>query len=709
MKWKTILWNELKRLLQYKKIWIFLLAMMSFELVALFAYDSESDVNASEYKQIKKSIQTMSIDQQYTTVLAYNFENETVEYNENATVNQILSEIEIIMNYPVFLDKIQTEVKQKQKISIFETSKFAKKNLNKTARDYGNMKFLQLEFIGGYGLARSLSSHISILCNLVMLIILIIYSVFEDKKMELFQIYQTMENGKTSLCMAKIISIMLLMAIINIVFLSENVLYALCLYGRINMNGAIQAFCGYEKCILSISIAQFLILYCLLSWLVTILLGLFMYSVACRISNELTYYVIIAILFVIELLIYGVGFYIGGLSFLQTYNLYSFISIENFFDYYNYNFFGTPVHLLDVHIYGILILCGILICCSIYYFNQYGCSYKILKIKGISLKEQKLHSVKGCEVYKIFWGNSVFFILILLAVFQVLNFCNRSAKWDEIELGYRYYMRQIEGGITPAKIEYMKGIQEEIYRLDQKYQIFMKQLDNKDISQEQFGKLVRPIQIELKRYQGFQLAEQYWEYIQDVRCKNKGLIYDRGWDYLAGEEGFQQDIQKGLLFIVCLILSLSAVFSQEYIQHMDMLLKSMPQRLYSIMCKIGIAACISTIIYVMVYLPELLWVIQEYGLHGGNWDVHSIQNLKNFPIECTISEYYSLIYLIRYIVGLVISGCIIVTSRALKNTNMTIAIMIILFLLPLILHSIGFNAIDGLSFNKMISGNMLFS
>lgn len=741
MKIFRLVYNETGRLIRNKRFWLLAGAMLLLNIAVLFRYDAKSEVVPNDYKQLKKQILHLEVSKQLQVLeelaeqdkrmllldelaeqdkqmllldgLAEQDELMLLLENNgysmpNSAAMQLLEELYMTMDYQAYLEKIQTEFKRNQDISIFAQSRFAINNSKKTAKDYQPLDGISLSLLGGYGLSRVLSVHVSTLCIIFLLALLVMYSILEEKKSGVLELYQSAPYGRAELCLSKIISIFLLSGLLNSLFFIENVAYAIYAYGGIDFTENIQALYGYNQCILQITVGQFLVMYFLFSWFGFLFVGLLMMVFASLVQNEIFYYAILGLVFLVELLIYGISYHIGKLSFFQYFNIAYLLRTEGFFTYYNYDFFGQAFHMPETNLAGMVFLCVIFSLLCVSFFEKYSCNYRALSVKQIFAGKRFSHTVWNQERYKIFYGNKVAVFIVLLSLFQLAGYSGRSAKQYIDEMYFKYYVKQIEGAVTEEKLEYMKGERQRLDALDAEFLSYEEQLESGEITEAVYDRRMSQILPELNKIPGFEMAENYVKYIMELKCENKGLVYYGGWRYLAGSGDFKTDIENGILLVISLILVLSAVFAQEYQYRMHTLVFISGERNRSIFCRLGISAIISTLIFALVYVPEWLWVYTEYGLNGSVWDVHSIPFLGAFPIECTVAGYYVIVYMVRYLVTLFIGGCIVFLGRILKNTNLTIIISAILFLLPLILHMMGMHFVDSCSLNKWISGNMLF-
>lgn len=705
MSFLNVLKSETCHILKNKKIWIMLVIICILNITTIVLTDASSGANPDEYKSLKGQIIGLDYESQLQEIEETAFSDEE---SEDTAISVIISELEAIYDYSEYLNDVLNDAKENQNISIFKNNTFSNNNLKKTAEDYSKLKSVSPRFVGGFGLAKSLSYPQSDVCILLLIIMLIICVILDEKKSGVFELYKSTPYGRGSLCIAKICIIVIGTGFINMLIFFENTSYAIYAYGSVDLTAAVQSLYGYNQCALNISIGEFLILAFLVKWLAFVFIALVMLVLAALMKNEIFFYAFVSAFFLVEFLIYRIGFYYGTFSFLKYFNIYIFLDSKKMFMYYNYNFFDMPVHLLRANLLGLACLCILLTILGVVAFVNHACNYKAIAIKRLSGNKKFCCSVFGTEGYKILYGNKVFLFLLILILFQIASYYDKSAKWYESEIIYKTYMTKIEGEVTEEKLEYIDSEEKRFEELRTEYEEYNGKLERNEISEQEFYELTDDIQQELDSEYIFQIVKEYVDYICELDDENKGFVYDRGWRHLAGSKTFENDIANGILLVLCLILSLSNISAQEYHYRMNTLINTGSRRNKSLVSKTVISFILITFIFMLVYLPEIIWVINEYGCACGSYTAASLKLLRDLPVKCSITQYFIIIYFLRYLAALIVGFTTLLLGRAFKNSNLALVTAALLFLFPLILHMLGINVLDVISLNRLISGNMLF-
>lgn len=704
---------ETGKLLRNKHIWLLFVILFLLNGVILFVKTDRADISPVEYRKLKEQVLKLP-SQEQRQMLEEQAEQDAFMMDswdgtyKDTPASKLLSEWETADEYQDYLEKIQKEALNNQAVAIFKTSRFATANLKKTAEDYLPMGSVQPSFVGGYGIVSLLSDVVTNICLIFFMAVLVVYSLLEEKKTGVMELYQSTPCGRAELCLAKMSGIILFAGGITAAFFLFNLLYALYAYGAVDFSAAVQSLPGLEQSIWRISIGQFLVLYLLFKWSVLIVIGLMMFVLAAFIRNEIFYYVVLGLIFFTELLIYEIGYHIGALSFFQYFNLFFFLKSESFFFYHNYDFFGMPLHMSETNIICMVILCILLVLSGVVGFVKYACNYKALSFKQLFVRKHFSSALWNLESYKILYGNKVALFLVVLGLLQVMSYYEKTAGFSTEEWSYRYYIKQIEGEVTIEKLDYMKKEKQRYEELEAQCRALENRLELGDITEGAYDMEMQQLSSELEMKPGFDLAWEYVEYIEKLDREDKEFVYDRGFRYLAGSGDFETDIKNACLAVISMILILSGIIAQEYQYRMQALIHTGKEKDKSLLFKIGIAVLLISVVYLIVYIPEFLWVLKEYGLKGGDCPSCCLMFMPDKLAEIRIAQYFVLMYITRYVTMILIGACIILLGKALKNVNLAMIFGALLFMLPLLLHMAGADFVDAFSFNRLLSGNMVF-
>ena len=79
------------------------------------------------------------------------------------------------------------------------------------------------------------------------------------------------------------------------------------------------------------------------------------------------------------------------------------------------------------------------------------------------------------------------FVILLLVIFQVYIYQNKSVRWSTNEYVYQYYISQIEGVITQGKLDYITSEAERYANLHKDGDQVEQDYDTGKITEEEYS------------------------------------------------------------------------------------------------------------------------------------------------------------------------------------------------------------------------------
>ena len=220
---------------------------------------------------------------------------------------------------------------------------------------------------------------------------------------------------------------------------------------------------------------------------------------------------------------------------------------------------------------------------------------------------------------------------------------------------------------------------------------------------------------------GFLQCRDYVEYIKKLcgiqtqvsevdaeKLQEIGFVYNRGWDMLAGGTDFGDDIQNAVKLIVVLMLTTAFLYFEDYRYKIDGILDitSNYQKLRWI--KAGKLLLVILVTFLLVYLPDIVWIYKNVGLVGAGYSAKSLCCLSETGLGTGILGYFVLVYGIRLLTVLVLTFVYIKIGRLIKSTNGAIFCAATVVLLPLILYLSGIKGAGEYPLVRLLSGNMIW-
>ena len=699
--------NEIRAILYNRKLILCFLLFLVMNVGLLIVAFATDEVDSTQYARLRTDPD--SIMDMY------------MEDPESETYKQLFDEYMASTTYDEYLQKVIEDAEMNQSISIFQT-KFSISNLERTKRDFERLVGTEASFVGGYGICKALNFTGSYVLIFFLLVVLVLELVLRDKKNGLANLYKTTWNGDSRLLLSKYAAAFVYMALfVAGVFLS-NILIAEWKFGAVDLSAPVQSLMDYIGYGFSCRISTFVVLVCLVKILIfaVILVALFTFAVVS--SNEVMLCVWSAVAMFVELLFSVLGEKLN-LTFLYRFSIFSMLDTTRFFQYENNNLIShaEPAIYLDCIICAVL-LAGFLIISSVIYLegsSDYRESRIRLRKKGTKSR-RIFSSVWRLEGYKLWLGYKMIFVIFLLVGFQVYIYQNKSVRWSANEYAYQYYISQIEGVVTQGKLDYIASEEERYEKLHEEEDRVDRDYAAGKITEKEYNDKWDEMNKQLANEESFFRCLEYVDYIKQ-QCgitsqvseadpavlERIGFVYARGWNILAGSKDYKDDVMNAAKVIVVLMLTTAFLYLEDYRYKINGIIDITENYRKLHVIKAFRMLLIILVVYMIVYLPELMWVKREIGLAGGKYLTQSLPCLEQVGISTSITGYFLLVSGIRLITILVLTVLYVLVGKLIRSTNGAIFCAAAVALLPLLLYLSGFTAAKYYPLVQLLSGNML--
>lgn len=687
--------NEIFRVFNNRKLWLIMCGMLLLNIGILLVSFSMDDIDPSEYRQAKKEAgeQTDTIFEHYMNDM------------ESPVYKRLFDEYMSIQEYDIYVQGVMDNADESSQVSIFQ-DEFSKNNLKKTKEDYSKFKGVVPQFTGSYGLERAMNFFATDIIVFVVIIIVVNLLVMQDKKSGVLNLLKATRYGDGRLILTKTLTAFLYVGLFGIVVYAANIAMAVGLYGEISFDAPVQSMLGYAKTAIGQSIGDFVIIvgvHKIFTYgVLTVLAVLF----AILSSNEVIMYVLFGILCSVELSVYASGKLLNNMLLKRT-TIINMLNPDDFYKYYNYDIFHKPISaiFMDSLLFAVLIAAVLYICT--YVFSRKETEYRnAAKYRGKG-KEGRIYGLTLLDGYKFLFGYKVIFVLIAILVLQFVTYKDKHARWHDSELYYRGYMKQIEGEVTDAKVEFINS---EILRMQELHEILDElnyEYNNKIISYAEYENLSGRIWNELKKENAILRCKKYVDYILSRPEPDAEFVYDRGWNYIFGSDTYRNDVKNAVILMLAVLIAVAFMYGEEYRYGMDRLINISAKHKQLQVKKAFIVLLYIAVMFLLIYLTELLWANREFGLTNGNISCVSIMCLSNVNGSISIWGYCTLLWVTRLVTIGVISLLTACLCKCIKNSNYAIIFVSIIVILPLLLNLLGIHAFDDYSVNPFLSGNML--
>lgn len=347
-------------------------------------------------------------------------------------------------------------------------------------------------------------------------------------------------------------------------------------------------------------------------------------------------------------------------------------AIENgyFLKYRNLNLLEYAVNLNTVILVSLLAsdllgsIVAIYICCTRYPVNvRPNRLYKILYAAGAWFERARgtfleKCSLAGMEMYKVLIvqkGLVAVLLLILLLFFRVDFTQIQRSTQQELYYSFINHYLGVPDGESAA----------EIARLDEK----LAQVDETYIQQVSVEEQDGGIGLELAFW--YASFEEERKFLMQIRQQTESLeeiaqesgiavwyVNQHSYDHLLRSDDVVSSL--GLLFVV--LWNAVGVYAGENGSGMVPVMKSCSGEPVLCRKKRRVAVTLSLIVYLLVVFAELAAVAGVYEIRGVRAPVQSILELSQFPLHCTIWQYFLGRYAVKYLLFLLL--CYVVCAAA---------------------------------------------
>lgn len=266
------------------------------------------------------------------------------------------------------------------------------------------------------------------------------------------------------------------------------------------------------------------------------------------------------------------------------------------------------------------------------------------------------------EIYKWFIKQKVLLIiLILLFVRIVLMYVggyDSHYMIDENEKYYLEYMQQYEGEITDEKSDKIEAEYRKINLSD------------------------RELLVSEQKEKAFQVIYHQYKYEKE---KGGGYLLDtRGWQSILEHD------ELDFSLIICIIVIMTALFSDEYETEMEVLLRSCKKGKYKApVAKIVIGTMTAGIISLIFQGVHILYLLSTVGLSHGSYPLQSLEWFEGTYYNITLIQAVIITVCVRIVGAILLSVFVMLISIILKRKVVSMIISMAIMLLPAIIFNSG--------------------
>lgn len=620
----------------------------------------------------------------------------------NTAYTELLEQFTYIQSYPALLQGMEENAEKMLQVSIFhEEGSFSYHNILKTPADFASLQGIQLKPGLSEGITSATSFFPADLFLLVLVFFLCIFLFVREQEKGLYLLMKPSRNGRGPVIAAKLSVLFSLTLLFTLLFYGLLLLMGEGLYGLGDLRRPIQSMSEFSDCNWGISVFQYLLLTVAIKFGVLSVAGAVFTLLFSLLKNSVPVYVSCVGSMALFFLAYQwipSSFqlnhfkYLNPFAILDTYTLFS--------RYQNLNFFNQPVSVKAAGLFFLLFLflASTLISCVIFIRQRQLASKSRLarlleRISTLWRKRNKSAHLIPEEGYKIMIQGKA---ALLLAASVLLGSYTLSQGIpvynDQGTATYHSYMNTMSGEWTPEKQSFYEQEKRSFQQIMEQIAALQEQYETGEITAQQRYEQQMYLQStsEGKR-KGFERLEEDYTYLQKLKAE-KGID---GYfvDQITGSAYFDdtgRELQNGMILLLFAILCLGNLFSMDYRNRMDRLLRCTKQgQITLVATKFLWGIVIVCILYAAVAVPEWINLHNAYGDLEWEAPLQSLSIFYDTALSIPIGPYVLLSHLIKFLGICSAASLILFFSVCTKNYFLTIGISSGILLLPLFLQMQG--------------------
>lgn len=616
-------------------------------------------------------------------------------------LQEISSQIEYIVNYPSYLDSIDSKSKQMNEINIFSNANsLSNLNIKKTADDYSNLKSIKLELGNDKSIVSvvnfELVHYIIFIFNLVLIIAFI-----QERKSGLWNIIHATKKGRFSLAIKRI-------GILTVsVLLSTGIAYTILfitsfwLYGGIgDVFRSVQSISEFQNVVFPMSVLGFIEFYVFINALSQLVIILFVWLIISLIRTINIALGFAGIILAGEFALYKLLPIQSNLSILKCVNLFCFVDpTTEIVKYHNLNFLNIVINRFWLIFFSLLSFIFIFALLTVLVS-----ALKYPEANGNKITNalnrffEKLNNVYWCVVEKLStFGYELYklviiqkgWIVLTVLIFVLFNTVNTTEIYQsETESIVNEFYEKYSGQLTDSARQYAVTLKDEIEKVDS--ELAQAYLDYREgrITQDNYNSYVLKSDAFDSKREALNIIQERIDYAEK-QGDNAWLVNPEGYSELLDSKAFSRQQNFALLSIFCIIIILSNVFAYEK-QSMvyPVLMSSFKGHQFLFRKKVLAATIITLIIWLCTSYVEVISVCIRYPLENLNAPIQSIEFLNIIPFNCSLVIFLLGLYISKLLI--MISACFIVCLiSTLGKYEISMIISTILLIVPALIYILG--------------------
>lgn len=545
-------------------------------------------------------------------------------------------------DYGGYLEKILEQEEEKLGISIFSNSEnkdnFSEKVIRKTAQKYKKLYGIETDFYSYKWVEVLTSNDVPDILILLILFIISMHLIFEEKKKNLFSIIRATPRGRESCMISKMVAVFISTFGVALIMYGITVIYICVNYGMSGLNGTIQSVSQFISCPYHLRIWEFFLIFFFIKCIVYFVIALLILFVSLLSANYMVPFSVGIVFVLINILMYFNFSTVGKYNIIHFLNMWSNIKFENILgDYVLLNVKDSPVSVINLILAILFFLACVLVLGNIILFKQFKKvpQYSIkLKMKKVNwnfiAKTKRIYNrLFAYEAYKIYIISGCILVIAIFAFVMIISGKNTNCYLTPNQMSYKLQMQELEGELTDEKREivlekkkYYDDILKQLGQLEKQY-------EQGKLGEEQYENIKLSLEGKLSLYSAFQRVYERYEYVNSH--PNAKLVYEDGYKKLIGKMDNWYMNWLFLMLIVLIIIQ-STVFTLDKERGMEKLIRAtIKGRKNVTLSKMTIGITNTIIVYLCFVLRNLYISNKFYGTNMWSASLCNIKGFENVP------------------------------------------------------------------------------
>lgn len=609
---------------------------------------------------------------------------------------------DVSVSYEQFISKVYSSGDRLSSFSIFKKDTITSKKIELTEKAYELVRNTVVKE-GKYDALNVLLNDKYLICLSFAFVFLFINLILDTEELTMRRLLFALPAGRTKYVCKKAVALFVSIFVFLICEEMVMVCFGIIKYGAIDgFQNPVQSVLSLSKCILPISVAEYLFLIFLLKLLGLFVVGLFLYVIRLLCKSNIVSFGISTGIIVVEYLFWNISEQSRFLA-LKYLNIWNLIAPGNVLQGYDViSIRGILFGSIDAFFVFELCFLAMSIAMAVVTANRYPVSKKKLALSKIL--------GKGNELFKIFVEQKGYLAIIIVGIILFIIVDTRSFTYTGSAQWSQTVYDEYKGQDLEKIGEFLQTEQGKMEIVVEEYENSVIAFEKGEMAKKEYLKYETAMTNTKAKRDGLKVVTAYYEYL--LKMREKGIKADfinyKPYKLLWGGNGLSADAKYhnqelySLLAIMIVMLLIGNLFSHDKDIGMDCLIKTLPKgRLWifrkreMMMVLFCLCSCVG------VYGVEYYQVSQLCTFDNWTSCVQSIVILKDIPLQLPIWLYFFLVELGH--IGVLVLICwleIFMCRKIGSNKGMIVSNLLVVG--PEILHYFGIGVFEWASLAQIM-------